>query len=103
MANFISVTKSSEVPPGTRKPVFVSGKRIMIVNADGHLWAMNDACSHAGCSLAKEGLVEGKTITCGCHGSKFDLATGNVVSPPATVPMTTYEVKVEGDTVMVAV
>lgn len=75
----------------------------MVVNADGKYFAMDDTCSHAGCGLAEEGFVKGTTITCGCHGSQFDLTNGHVVAPPATVPMTTYQVKVEGDSVMVAV
>lgn len=95
--------KAADVPPGKKKAVFASGKRIMVVNADGKYFAMDDVCSHAGCGLAEEGFVKDAVITCGCHGSQFDLATGHVISPPATVAMTVYEVKVEGDSVMVAV
>ncbi len=102
MADFVSAIKVSELPNNTKKSVFVSGKRIMLVNADGHYFAMDDTCSHAGCSLGGEGFVEGKTITCGCHGSQFDLATGQVVAPPATVPMKVYKVKIEGDALFIA-
>ena len=103
MADFVPAVKVSDFPSGTKKAVFISGKRIMVVNADGKYFAMDDTCSHAGCGLAEEGFIDGKAITCGCHGSQFDLATGHVIAPPATVPMTTYEVKVEGDNVIVAV
>ena len=103
MADFVSALKVSDLPKGTKKAVFLSGKRIMVVNADGQYFAMDDTCSHAGCGLAGEGFIDGQTVTCGCHGSQFDLSTGNVVSPPATVPMTVYKVKVEGDSLMVAV
>lgn len=74
----------------------------MVANIDGHFFAMDDSCSHAGCSLTQEGIIEGGTITCGCHGSQFDLASGSVVNPPASVPMKTYEVKVEGENVMIS-
>lgn len=103
MADFVPAIKLTDLPKGTKKAVFLSGKRIMMVNADGHFFAMDDACSHAGCGLAGEGFVDGETITCGCHGSKFDLSTGKVLAPPATVPMKIYKVKVDGDDVMVEV
>jgi nitrite reductase/ring-hydroxylating ferredoxin subunit len=103
MADFVSAVKISELPPNTKKSVFVSGKRIMLINADGHYFAMDDTCSHAGCSLGGEGFVDGETITCGCHGSQFDLSTGQVLAPPATTPMHVYQVKVEGDTLLIAV
>jgi nitrite reductase/ring-hydroxylating ferredoxin subunit len=41
-------------------------------------------------------------VTCGCHGSVFDLETGEAVGPPADQPLTLYEVRVEGDEVQVA-
>ncbi len=103
MADFVPVAKTSELPAGTKKMVFVGDKKIMIANAGGQYFAMDNACSHAGCSLAAEGMVTDGTITCGCHGSQFDLTTGAVVGPPAVVPMQVYKVKIEGDNVMVAV
>lgn len=102
MANFVPAVKVRDLPSGTKKAIFISGKRIMVANADGQYFAMDDACSHAGCGLAEEGFLEGHAITCGCHGSKFDLSTGNILSPPATTPMVTYPTKVEGDSVLVA-
>lgn len=103
MADFVSVIKESDLPPNSKKAVFVSGKRIMVVNADGQYFAMDNACTHAGCGLAEEGFIEGQTITCGCHGSQFDLSTGKNIAPPATIPMTIYKVKVENGSIMVAV
>lgn len=103
MAGFISVLKTDELKSGSKKGVFAAGKRIMVVNAGGQYFAIDDTCSHAGCSFANEGFIDGQTVTCGCHGSQFDLGSGHVVAPPATVPMTVYKVKVEGDSVMVEV
>jgi 3-phenylpropionate/trans-cinnamate dioxygenase ferredoxin subunit len=103
MADFVPALKVSDLPKGTKKAVFISGKRIMVVNAGGQYFAMDDTCTHAGCGLTGEGFIDGETITCGCHGSQFDLATGKVLSPPATVPMHIYHAKVEGDSIMVAV
>ena len=102
MADVVPVLNVSELPAGTKKAVSVSGKRIMVVNADGHYFAMDDAGSHKGCDLSEEGMVDGNTLTCGCHGSQFDLSSGAVLAPPAVTPMKIYHVKVEGDKIFVA-
>ena len=52
---------------------------------------------------AVEGEIDGCTLECWLHGSRFDLRTGNPSGPPATVPVPTYPVSVEGDTVFVTV
>lgn len=49
----------------------------------GEVYAMHDRCSHRGCPLS-DGEVDGRTITCPCHGSRFDLRDGTVVRGPAT-------------------
>ena len=43
-----------------------------------------------GCSLADDGELEGDTVTCQCHGSVFDLSTGEAIGPPATEPVAVY-------------
>lgn len=103
MANFIPVLKTSDLPKGVKKAITASGKKIMVANVDGRYFAMDDACSHVGCPLATKGLIEGNIITCQCHGSKFDLVTGKVLAPPATIPMHVYTVKVEGENILVEV
>ncbi len=102
MADFIKLFKTSDLPAGHIKTIFVGGKRLAVANVEGKYFAVDDACTHAGCSLGGEGYVDGNTITCGCHGSGFDLATGKVLTLPATVDLTAYEVKVEGEDVMVS-
>lgn len=59
--------------------------------------AINDRCSHADVSLA-EGDVEGRTLECFLHGSRFDLRTGRPSGPPATRPVDVYPVRlIDGD------
>ena len=53
----------------------------------GTYYAFDDACTHEQCSLAEEGELAGTTLTCTCHGSEFDVRTGKVLAPPATVPV----------------
>lgn len=98
---FTKVLTKKDLSDGAKKTVFISGKRLMIANVGGTFFAIDDACTHAGCSLGTEGHMEGTMVICGCHGSKFEIATGKVMTPPATVAQGSYEVKVEGDDVMV--
>jgi len=60
----------------------VSGNRIAIASVGGALYAFGDTCTHQGCSLA-EGDLEGTVVTCPCHGSRFNVTTGDVLRPQA--------------------
>lgn len=101
MADFETVAKVSEVPSGKMKAFVIKGKQIAIANVDGKFFAIDDLCTHAQCSLGGEGVLDGNVITCGCHGSQFDVTNGNVMGPPATQNEASYEVKVEGDAILI--
>lgn len=58
---------------------------VLLVRRGETIAALHDRCSHRGCSLA-EGEVDGDTVTCGCHGSRFALGDGAVLRGPATAP-----------------
>lgn len=74
---------------------------VAVVRAeDGELYAINDICSHGAVSLS-DGEVEGTTLECWLHGSKFDLHTGALTGLPATRPVPVYPVTVEGERVLV--
>jgi 3-phenylpropionate/trans-cinnamate dioxygenase ferredoxin subunit len=82
----------------------VDGHRIAVVRVGDDLYAIGDRCSHANISLA-EGEVdaEGKTIECWKHGSEFSLESGEALTLPATRPVPTYEVRVDGDDVVLVI
>jgi 3-phenylpropionate/trans-cinnamate dioxygenase ferredoxin subunit len=91
-----------EVPEGGALRVVLDGTPISVVRTEGEWFAISDVCSHADVSLS-EGDVDGCTLECWLHGSRFDLRTGAPSGPPATVPVPVYPVSVEGDTVFVTV
>ncbi|MDQ3475837.1 MAG: non-heme iron oxygenase ferredoxin subunit [Actinomycetota bacterium] len=66
---------------------------VAIVRSDGQLYAIEDVCSHAEVALS-EGEVEGCTIECWMHGSRFDLRNGAPTGPPATEPVDVFDVQV---------
>ena len=82
-AEFVTTIKTNEIPVGGLVATDVRGTRIAVANVGGTYYAFDDACTHAQCSLAEEGELAGTTLTCTCHGSQFDVRTGNVLAPPA--------------------
>ena len=93
----VTTIKTSEIAAGAIVAVDVRGTRIAVANADGAYYAFDDACTHEQCSLTEMGELAGTTVTCTCHGSEFDVRTGKVLAPPATVPVKVYATRVEGD------
>jgi len=83
---------------GERGPVAVA----VVRDDDGNLHAISDVCSHGAVSLS-DGDVEGRTIECWLHGSRFDLHTGAALGLPATHPVPVYPVTVDGERVLVDV
>src|SRR5215208_5834635 len=65
---------------------------VLLLRHNGHLHALHDRCSHRGCLLSS-GEVEGESITCPCHGSRFDLRNGSIERGPATAPKPVFETR----------
>ncbi len=64
-------------------------RRLALARVDDTWYAVEDKCSHAGCPFSSEAALEGSTIVCNCHGSEFDLTTGEVLRGPAEYPIRT--------------
>jgi len=73
---------------------------IAVYRVGGEFFATDDTCTHAKFSLS-EGYVEGDEVVCALHEARFCLRTGRVMSPPATVALRTYPVRVENGEVFV--
>jgi nitrite reductase/ring-hydroxylating ferredoxin subunit len=70
-------------------------------NVDGKYYAIGDKCTHRGCKLSGGTLKGSGVVGCPCHGSNFDVKTGNVVKGPAKTSEPAFQVKVEKDDVLV--
>ena len=103
-----------EVPPGTMKMAWVDGTdQVLVVNSNGDLRAVQGICSHEYFELDK-GFLTGNgsrgangqpagTLTCALHLSRFDLADGEALDPPAELPLAMYPVVVEDARILIDV
>ncbi len=92
------VDVDAAAPPGTILAAELEGVELALVrHARG--WAVIDRyCPHARCSLVRDGeVVEGSVLVCNCHGSEFDLLTGEVLLDPAERPLQLRPVRTAGD------
>ena len=93
--------KTGELSPGKMKRVDVGGRRILLANVDGRFYAADDTCTHEEASLSS-GFLKGALVKCPLHGSRFNVCTGEVLDEPAEENLRTYPVRVEGDSILIA-
>jgi glycine betaine catabolism B len=98
--DFVKVAETKDVQPSQMKEVQINGKNICVANVDGKYYAIGNVCTHEGGPLA-DGKLEGYEVECPWHQSKFDVRTGEVTNPPATESEPTYEIKVDGNSILV--
>jgi 3-phenylpropionate/trans-cinnamate dioxygenase ferredoxin subunit len=101
----VRVATVHDVPEGEGRGFEVEGQRVAVFNAgEGRFYALQDVCSHA-FALLSEGDVDTDdgSVECPRHGSTFDLETGKPQSLPATVPVQTYPVTLDGDDIVIEV
>ena len=86
------------------KPVKLSknGKDICVARVGNEIFAIEDNCSHQDVALS-EGEQNGYKIECWLHSAEFDLRTGDALTPPASQPVKTYPVLVDGNNVVVEI
>ncbi len=101
MSELVLLCSVGDVEPDSAKRVDVEGLRLAVVRIGDDWYAIADRCSHADESLS-EGDVwpEERELECPKHGSTFSLLTGEPQTLPATRAVPIYEVRVEGDKVM---
>jgi 3-phenylpropionate/trans-cinnamate dioxygenase ferredoxin subunit len=102
MSEFHPVAKTDELEDGGMKQVVVAGDLIGLYRVGDDFFAMNDVCTHEEAYLTEgEFDPEELEVECPLHGSHFNIVDGSVRILPATRPEPVYEVKVEGDLVLV--
>ncbi len=100
---FTPVASLPDLPPGSAKRVYAENEAVALFNVNGTVYAIANRCSHARASLS-EGTVDPAScaVTCPWHEGVFSLETGRVLGGPPVLPVAAYQVKLEGDTILIA-
>lgn len=80
--------------------VVVDGIDVAVAEVAGMLVAFDDTCTHRACPLS-EGTFDDLSVTCPCHKSRFDLATGRPLNGPATEAIRIRRVALEGEHLLI--
>ena len=103
MAQFVKVGSRAEFEDlEAGKLVEAAGQIIAVFNVGGNYYAIENTCPHRGGPLA-EGMMAGEEVICPWHGSRFDVKTGSVLTPPARQGVRSFPVRISGDDVEVEV
>jgi 3-phenylpropionate/trans-cinnamate dioxygenase ferredoxin subunit len=97
---FVEVASAGEIQPGRMKCVEIGGRRVLLANVAGRLFAADDTCTHEDASLSS-GVLVGDLVRCPLHGSRFSVRTGEALEEPAEENLRTYPVRLEGDRILV--
>ncbi|MCT2398471.1 FAD-dependent oxidoreductase [Novosphingobium mangrovi (ex Huang et al. 2023)] len=88
---FERVARSGQVTEGNARRFMIGETEVAVARWEGKVYALHNLCTHLACRLTA-GKVDQAGLTCLCHGSIFELATGFPVNPPATKPVRTFPV-----------
>jgi Rieske Fe-S protein len=87
------VAQVADLPEGGG--IVLDDQHVVLVREGGQVHGLSATCTHQGCTV---GPVADGRISCPCHGSVFDAATGDVVTGPASSPLPAVPVEVrDGD------
>jgi Rieske Fe-S protein len=92
------LAKTTDIPVGGGK-IFGDQGVVVTQPNPGEFKGFSAICTHQNCTVSR---VEGGTIDCLCHGSKFSIVDGSVKTPPATRPLPPREIKLTGDQISLA-
>ena len=94
--------KVADLGEGSMSSVDLKGTHILVAKIGGEVSAVSGVCTHEETDLGLGFVIEDRVV-CPLHLSQFDLRTGLVMNPPAEVPLKRFNVKIEGDTILVEV
>ena len=102
MVEFVPAIKASELAEGTMLTLDVKGVHLLLARIGGEVSALSGTCTHEDADLGL-GFVMEERVVCPLHLSQFDHRSGQVRNPPATAPLRSFNLKIEGETIFVEV
>lgn len=96
------VAKVNELQDGDMKEIAIGEKNILLTRVDGKFYAIGGKCSHFGGPLA-EGVLHEHRVRCPWHQACFDIVTGDLLEPPALDALSSFDVRIDGEDVIVSI
>ena len=82
---FTALLPDEDLPEGKLKRVLYKETPLLLVRRGDRVYALAETCAHLGGPLS-EGKLEGDTVVCPWHASRFTLESGEVVDGPSAFP-----------------
>ena len=98
----VAVARVGDLSEGQMKSFTVGEQTVLLTKVDGKIFALGAHCPHYGASL-EEGALCGDRIICPLHHATFDARTGDLLEPPSHEALPTFDVRIDGDSVMVKI
>lgn len=89
------LTSTRDIPVGGGA-IFTDARVVVAQPETGTFTCFSAVCTHTGCLVTSVA----STIVCACHGSSFDLATGEVLGGPAPAPLPPVDFAIDKDQVV---
>jgi 3-phenylpropionate/trans-cinnamate dioxygenase ferredoxin subunit len=103
VAELTKVATVDQLPVGATLAVELpDGTNVCLANSDGEIYAIADRCTHKDFPMSNGSVHGGATIECAWHGARFDMKSGRAIRLPAIKPIQTYEVRMEGNDILLA-
>jgi 3-phenylpropionate/trans-cinnamate dioxygenase ferredoxin subunit len=99
---FEAVASVSDLAEGTvLQRVRSGGDAVCLVRHNGEISALSDICTHQHFSMSLGDVLVDGTLQCAWHGARYDCRTGEVKQDPATSPLPVFQVRLDGDRILV--
>lgn len=92
MATYHQAMRSADLLEGSPRAVQLLGVDLVLVRLDGKAYALENNCTHDDFPLHEGGCENGELV-CPLHGARFDIRTGQVLSPPAFDDLRSFPVR----------
>jgi 3-phenylpropionate/trans-cinnamate dioxygenase ferredoxin subunit len=101
-SDFETVASISDLAEGTvLQRVRSTGDAVCLVRYKNEISALSDICTHQHFAMSLGDLLQDGTLQCAWHGARYDCRTGEVKQVPATSPLPVFQVRLEGDQILV--
>lgn len=91
--SWVDAGRLDDLPPGNMRRIDTASQRVLIANVAGTPLAVADTCTHEDASLSM-GALDGETVRCPLHGSRFCLRDGRAMDEPAEIDLACFAVRV---------